>query len=79
MQIQRGQRGKLEEQFDINMPVEIIMQTTGSAVYDYCCFGVDAANQLSDDRYMVFYNQPRSPQHEITYHMDDSRAISALL
>ena len=75
MQIQRGQRGKLEEQFHINEPIEITMQTTGSAVYDYCCFGVNAADQLSDDRYMVFYNQPRSPQREITHHMDGSRAV----
>ena len=75
MQIQRGQRGKLEGQFDINMPVTITMQTTGSAVYDYCCFGVDAADQLSDDRYMVFYNQPRTPKSEITHFMDDSRAV----
>ena len=75
MQIQRGQRGKLEEQFDIKMPVTITMQTIGSAVYDYCCFGVDAADQLSDDRYMVFYNQPRTPKSEITHFMDDSRAV----
>ena len=75
MQIQRGQRGKLEGQFDINMPVTITMQTIGSAVYDYCCFGVDAADQLSDDRYMVFYNQPRTPKSEITHFMDDSRAV----
>ena len=75
MQIQRGQRGKLEGQFDISLPVEIMMQTNGSAVYDYCCFGVDAEDQLSDDRYMVFYNQPRSPQSEITHHMDGARAV----
>ena len=75
MQIQRGQRGKLEGQFDINMPVTITMQTIGSAVYDYCCFGVDAADQLSDDRYMVFYNQPRTPKSEITHFMDGSRAV----
>ena len=75
MQIQRGQRGKLEGQFDINMPVTITMQTIGSAVYDYCCFGIDAADQLSDDRYMVFYNQPRTPKSEITHFIDDSRAV----
>ncbi len=57
------------------MPVTITMQTTGSAVYDYCCFGVDGADQLSDDRYMVFYNQPRTPQSEITHFMDEGRAM----
>ena len=54
MQIQRGQRGKLDDLFHINAPIQITMQTSGSAVYDYCCFGVDSADQLSDDRYMVF-------------------------
>jgi len=43
------------------------MNVFGSAVYDYCCFGVDGAGKLSDDRYMVFYNQPLSPNNEIKY------------
>lgn len=30
--------------------------------YDISCFGLDAANQLSDDRYLVFYNQRQSPE-----------------
>ena len=28
---------------------------------DYACFGLDAAGKLSDDRYMTFFNQPRTP------------------
>ena len=31
------------------------------AAIDYAVFGLDAQGQLSDDRYMVFYNQPESP------------------
>ncbi|WP_347902894.1 VWA domain-containing protein [Pseudomonas purpurea] len=30
-------------------------------VIDYVCFGVDAQGKLSDDRYMIFFNQPASP------------------
>ena len=75
MQIQRGQRGKLDDLFHINAPIQITMQTSGSAVYDYCCFGVDSADQLSDDRYMVFYNQPKTPQQEIMHYMEDDRAV----
>ena len=74
MYIQRGQRGKLEQYFQLDTPVEIRMQTTGSAVYDYCCFGVDSADQLSDDRYMVFYNQKISPKSEIVHRMTGQRA-----
>jgi len=28
---------------------------------DFVCFGIDSKGILSDDRYMVFYNQPSSP------------------
>jgi len=28
---------------------------------DYACFGLDAVGKLSDDRYMTFFNQPRTP------------------
>ena len=28
---------------------------------DYACFGLDTAGKLSDDRYMTFFNQPRTP------------------
>ncbi|SMB88421.1 TerD family protein [Deinococcus hopiensis] len=30
--------------------------------YDLMLFGLDAGGQLSDDRYMVFFNQPHSPE-----------------
>ena len=70
MQLQRGQRGKLEGQFNINENIKISMQMNGNAIYDYCCFGVDEDERLSDERYMVFYNQPQSPQSEITYNMN---------
>lgn len=65
MNLQRGFRDKLEKYFDINQDIDITMNTFGSSVYDYCCFGVDSANKLSDDRYMVFYNQTSSPNGEI--------------
>ena len=75
MNLQRGQRGKLDGQFNMNAPIEVRMQTVGGAVYDYCCFGVDDEDTLSDDRYMVFYNQLQSPGNEISYHMDGNEAV----
>ncbi|ULH17236.1 TerD family protein (plasmid) [Deinococcus sp. KNUC1210] len=33
---------------------------------DISVFGLDDERQLKDDRYFVFYNQPRSPEGEIT-------------
>lgn len=61
----RGTRDKLNKCFDTNRPLKIILQTNGAATYDFCCFGVDANNKLSDDRYMIFYNQLNSPASEI--------------
>ncbi|MBP0449037.1 TerD family protein [Kitasatospora sp. RG8] len=34
-------------------------------VFDISCFGLDAEERLSDDRYFVFFNQPASPEGSI--------------
>lgn len=75
MELKRGMRGKIYERFGTDAPLEIKMSTRGSAVYDYCCFGVDENDILSDDRYMVFYNQTSSPSDEITYRPEESGAV----
>ena len=62
----RGTRDKLEKYFDLNRPLKIKLQIAGAATYDFCCFGVDKNDKLSDDRYMIFYNQLCSPAGEIT-------------
>ena len=62
---ERGTRDKLEKYFDLNRPLKVILQIKGAATYDFCCFGVDADEKLSDDRYMIFYNQLSSPRGEI--------------
>ena len=67
MDIQRGMRGKLFKRFDSGKPITVSMKTVGAAEYDCCCFGVDGEDQLSDDRYMVFYNQTQSPNGEIAF------------
>ena len=65
MIVQRGARDKLEKFFDLNRPLKVLLQIQGAAVYDFTCFGVDANEKLSDDRYMIFYNQLGSPKGEI--------------
>lgn len=67
MDLQRGQRDKLDKYININGKIDIEMSISGSANYDFCCFGVDANDKLSDDRYMIFYNQVASPNREISY------------
>ena len=67
MRIERGFRGKLDDYLSTAQPIQIRITTVGGAVYDSCCFGVDSNEKLSDDRYMVFYNQPVTPGGEIRY------------
>jgi len=70
MQFTKGMRDKLEKYFDIQNEIEIVMEISGDAVYDFSCFGVDRNNKLSDERYMIFYNQMQSPDKEIVFVSD---------
>ncbi|MBD3878380.1 MAG: VWA domain-containing protein [Quinella sp. 1Q5] len=63
--MQRGTRDKLGKYFNLNQALIVTLQTAGAAMYDFCCFGVDTYNKLSDNRYMIFYNQLSSPNGEI--------------
>lgn len=74
MEVQRGMRDRLDKYLDVQQEISVLMQVQGSAVYDFCCFGVDAANKLSDERYMVFYNQTRSPEGAITFQQNGTQA-----
>lgn len=67
MIMQRGFRDKLEKYANINNDIIVEMSVSGNAEYDFCCFGINNAGKLSDDRYMIFYNQTQSPQGEIVF------------
>ena len=62
----RGWKDKLEKYVNLNENFFVDMKIRGNAEYDFCCFGVDAKGKLSDDRYMVFYNQKTTPQKEVS-------------
>lgn len=62
----RGWKDKLEKYVDLNENIFVDMKIRGNAEYDFCCFGVDSEGKLSDDRYMVFYNQKTTPQKEVS-------------
>lgn len=62
----KGWKDKLEKYVNLNENILVDMEIIGNAEYDFCCFGVDAAGKLSDDRYMVFYNQKVTPFKEIS-------------
>ncbi len=58
----RGQKGKLAD-LGCNSPFTIALDIDAAGMsVDVSCFGVDSADKLSDERYMVFYNQLASPE-----------------
>ena len=59
MSLNRGQRVALPDVVS-SMNLEVGIDLQGIAV-DVSCFGVDAAGRLADERYMTFFNQPRTP------------------
>ena len=61
-QFARGQKGKLTDLgCGSAFTVEVDIPSAGTSV-DVSCFGLDGSERLSDDRYMVFYNQLASPE-----------------
>ena len=64
MSLQKGQKLKLDSG---TVAAEIAVRCTLKAPFhiDVSCFGLDANGKLSDEAYMVFYNQPASPKEEI--------------
>ncbi len=65
MLFSRGMRDKISKYIDINSELCVKMHIDGPDIYDFCCFGLDKVGKLSDDRYMIFYNQTSSPYREI--------------
>ena len=62
----KGWKDKLENHVNLNENIFVDMKVKGNAEYDFCCFGVDGNGKLSDDRYMIFYNQKMSPNGEMS-------------
>lgn len=62
----KGWKDKLENHVNLNENIFVDMKVKGNAEYDFCCFGVDENGKLSDDRYMIFYNQKLSPNGEVS-------------
>lgn len=70
MQLNKGYSDRLDKFADIEEKFELRFNITGNAEYDICCFGLDKDNILSDERYMIFYNQKRAPHGSIKFSDD---------
>ncbi len=60
MDISKGQRTPVS-QLVSGSSFQLAVTTVGALVVDISCFGLDAAQKLSDERYMTFFNQPKTP------------------
>ncbi|WP_426404193.1 TerD family protein [Streptomyces sp. R-07] len=64
-EFQRGHKAKISDLTagtDLYIGVQI---AAPGLTFDISCFGLDADERLSDDRYFVFFNQPKSPEESI--------------
>ena len=77
-EMQRGFRGKIDDYFNPLNEITIAISVAGDGEYDSCCFGVDANDKLSDESYMVFFNQTVSPKHEIVLNGSGANTTYAL-
>jgi stress response protein SCP2 len=64
-QFGRGQKSQLSAITQGNdLYIGVQLEAPGTS-WDISCFGLDADDRLSDDRYFVFFNQPKSPEGSI--------------
>ncbi|CAM5428259.1 hypothetical protein GCM10010329_01350 [Streptomyces spiroverticillatus] len=64
-EFQRGHKAKISDLTagtDLYVGVQI---GAPGLTFDISCFGLDANEQLTDDRYFIFFNQPKSPEESI--------------
>lgn len=79
--IMRGQRLDLKEIVpSINNDFQIAISTNSSGlVIDFACFGLDLNKKLSDENYMIFFNQNCTPCGGISIHnISENRVDFAL-
>lgn len=64
-EFQRGHKAKISD-LTAGTDLYVGVQIAGPGLtFDISCFGLDEKEQLSDDRYFVFFNQPKSPEGSI--------------
>ncbi|WP_030370709.1 TerD family protein [Streptomyces rimosus] len=64
-EFQRGHKARISD-LTAGTDLYVGVQIAGSGLtFDISCFGLDADERLSDDRYFVFFNQPASPEGAI--------------
>lgn len=64
-EFQRGHKAKISD-LTAGTDLYVGVSIAGPGLtFDISCFGLDAGERLSDDRYFIFFNQPKSPEESI--------------
>ncbi|MFJ3655615.1 TerD family protein [Streptomyces nigra] len=64
-EFQRGHKARISD-LTAGTDLYVGVQIGGPGLtFDISCFGLDADERLSDDRYFIFFNQPKSPEEAI--------------
>ena len=76
MQLIRGQKLKLSDV--LNNPLSFSLATTppSNLNLDIALFGLDSQGKLSDEAYMIFYNQPQSPCGSLKLSQNNGQQVS---
>ena len=62
MNLSRGQRARITDLVSNVQSFTLGVAASAPAItIDFACFGLDGNGKLSDERYMTFFNQPRTP------------------
>jgi tellurite resistance protein TerA len=70
----RGQKGKLADIGCVGA-FQIVLNIAAQGMeVDIACFGLDENDKLSDDRYMVFFNQKSCPGGGVTLEIGDDKS-----
>ncbi|MGW0500423.1 TerD family protein, partial [Streptomyces sp. NPDC003007] len=64
-EFQRGHKARISD-LTPGTDLYVGVQIAGPGLsFDISCFGLDADERLSDERYFVFFNQPKSPEESL--------------
>jgi tellurite resistance protein TerA len=77
MNIQKGQRVKLSDFVSDAKSFEVEISISGITI-DMVCFGLDNQQMLSNDAYMTFFNQPKTPCGAVELSTSNANSVSFL-
>jgi tellurite resistance protein TerA len=75
--IQKGQRVKLSDVVSDTQSFQVEVSISGITV-DMACFGLDSQQKLSNDTYMTFFNQPKTPCGAVELFTSNANSVSFL-